>query len=248
MPKLFDPYAAFYDLEFGSKCDDIPFILEYARNQGPAVLELGCGTGRILIPVAQAGIPITGIDISPNMLEVAKQKVKQLPLDIQGNIELVRMGIERFRLNKEFSLIICVFNTFMRVRSSAAKLGVLRRVYEHLRSGGLFINEVFIPSNVSKDRVYTTEFSIDSSTRLVKRERLCYDANRQLILVENRYRVIRPDEEKNYKCSFILHYVSAVEIKDMFEEAGLQILDTYGGYDRTPFEGKRMILVARKPA
>jgi ubiquinone/menaquinone biosynthesis C-methylase UbiE len=74
MGETFDRVAEFYDFET-TLVEDIPFYVEYAKKSGGPVLELGCGTGRALIPIAKAGIEIWGLDISKSMLEIAKKEV-----------------------------------------------------------------------------------------------------------------------------------------------------------------------------
>lgn len=82
----FDRIARFYDYENKGYVKDIPFYLEYAKNCGGEVLELGCGTGRILIPMAKAGITITGLDISGEMLKIARDKVMHLDRESETKI------------------------------------------------------------------------------------------------------------------------------------------------------------------
>ncbi|HUV93888.1 MAG TPA: class I SAM-dependent methyltransferase, partial [Anaerolineae bacterium] len=81
--------ARFYDYYSTGVPGDVRFYVEEARRAGSPVLELGCGTGRILIPTAQAGIDIVGLDRSPAMLAIAKEKLSELGPETQQRIELV---------------------------------------------------------------------------------------------------------------------------------------------------------------
>ena len=90
----YDAWADIYDAVFSYVVDDIPFYLEEAERSGGPVLELGCGAGRVAIPIAQMGIDIVGLDSSPAMLERARQK-----RDAAGasSLTLVQGGYERLR-------------------------------------------------------------------------------------------------------------------------------------------------------
>jgi ubiquinone/menaquinone biosynthesis C-methylase UbiE len=102
---LFDRVARFYDYENEDLVQDIPFYLEYAKECRGEVLEIACGTGRALIPLAQEGIKITGLDISDEMLKIAKEKVGRLDEKIKENIEFIHGDMANFDLKKKFSFI-----------------------------------------------------------------------------------------------------------------------------------------------
>ena len=102
-----------YDLENPDFEPEGLFYLDMARELGGPVLELGCGTGRILIPIAQEGIPIVGIDRSVDMLGRAKQKVLALAPKTRRGIKLVRGDMRDFDLGREFKLIMIPFRAFL---------------------------------------------------------------------------------------------------------------------------------------
>ena len=100
----FDRVARFYDLETEGLNEDIPFYLEYAQKGGTA-LELACGTGRVLIPLAEAGINAIGLDISGEMLKVAKAKSEALPEKVRDRVELLQGDMRHFDLGRRFPFI-----------------------------------------------------------------------------------------------------------------------------------------------
>ena len=107
--------SRFYDLEYNEKVDDIPFYINLAKQTGSPVLECGCGTGRILIPIASAGIQIVGIDLSEEMLNIAMTKIQRKK--VQSRVQLIKNDMTRIRSKlvrtKRFSLIIITFNSFL---------------------------------------------------------------------------------------------------------------------------------------
>ena len=250
MSKEFDVYATLYDAEFSNKADDIPFLLEYAKKQEGRVLELGCGTGRVLIPIAKAGMKIIGIDNSLNMLKVAKDKIAQKPLCVRRNIEHVHAGMQNFSLKKKFSLIICTFNTFMHITKRQDQQQVLKNVYRHLERNGLFINEIFIPSFTFKEKTSQQEI-VDRKNQMKfkKVENLRYNYDTQILAVEYIYEKInnKKEVEDRYLHSFQLRYTLYPEMKTLLSNSGLEILDAFSDFDKKPFDGKnRMIIVSKK--
>ena len=250
MSKEFDVYAILYDTEFGDKADDIHFILEYAKKQRGGVLELGCGTGRVLIPIAEAGVKITGIDNSLNMLKVARDKIAQKPLCVRRDIELVHARMQNFSLKKKFSLIICTFNTFMHITKRKDQLQVLKNVHLHLERNGLFINEIFIPSFTFKERTSQQEI-VDRKNQMSfkKVEKLQYHYDTQILDVSYIYEKINNKSEvkDRYVHSFQLRYTLYPEMKELLSKSGLVIVDVFSNFNKKSFDGKnRMIIVSKK--
>lgn len=115
--------------------EDLPFWLNLAsKNPGP-ILELGCGTGRVLIPLQEAGYNILGLDLDASMLafllNLAKKKGVKPPKIFQANCT-------RFRINTRFQLIIMPCNTFSTLSTTDRK-NTLMTVKEHLQPGGIFV-------------------------------------------------------------------------------------------------------------
>ena len=105
--------SEFYDhIPMYSGRDDVPFYSELARESGGPVLELGCGTGRILIPTARAGIDITGLDISQGMLSICEHSLSSESDDVRSRVTLVKCGMTEFSLGKRFPLVTVPFRAF----------------------------------------------------------------------------------------------------------------------------------------
>src|SRR5262245_19324849 len=102
--------AEFYDY-FPDYQDrqDIAFFVELAQQSGGPVLELGCGTGRVLIPTARACVTIVGLDASPSMLEIAREKLLQETVEVKSRAQLVQGDMRDFDLGREFRLVTIPF-------------------------------------------------------------------------------------------------------------------------------------------
>src|SRR5215468_2183437 len=98
--------AALYDHYSPGIEGDVAFYVEEARAAAPPVLELGCGTGRILIPVAEAGIELVGLDRAPAMLAVARAKLATLTAASRGRIQLIEGDMRTLALGRRFGLVM----------------------------------------------------------------------------------------------------------------------------------------------
>src|SRR5207253_2377433 len=105
--------AALYDTISTGLEGDVSFYVDEARNSGAPVLELGCGTGRILIPIAETGIEIVGLDAAQSMLDIARRKVAALPEETQRRIELTEGDMRHFDLGRRFSLVLIPYRAFL---------------------------------------------------------------------------------------------------------------------------------------
>jgi SAM-dependent methyltransferase len=138
--------AEAYDADLGRSADamdDVPFYVDLARQaagRGEAVLELACGTGRVTIPIAQAGVEVTGLDNAPAMLDVARRKAAAAGVDVRW----VLGDMRTFRLGQRFGLVIIPFRSFLHLLTDADQQACLQHVYEHLLPGGRFALNFFV--------------------------------------------------------------------------------------------------------
>ena len=121
---------------------DIEFYVDAARESG-GVLELGCGTGRVLLPTARAGIAITGLDLSSRMLEVCRDR---LAAEVQSRVELVGGAMTDFDFGRSFRLVTTPFRPFQHLLTVEDQLACLACVRRHLAPGGRLVFDLFNPS------------------------------------------------------------------------------------------------------
>lgn len=130
-----DDFPYLYHAHHSRHMDDLPFWLGLAELQGDPLLELGCGSGRILIPLADAGYQVTGIEIDPGMLRVLRANLAK---DLLPRVELVEADFTDFRLGKRYRLVILPCNTYSTL-DAAQRQGLLACVARHLPAGGVFV-------------------------------------------------------------------------------------------------------------
>jgi SAM-dependent methyltransferase len=141
---LYDRIAAIYDPWSRSVTEDIGFYVEQALASGGPVVELAVGTGRIAVPIAQAGISVIGIDASPEMLGVARAAAESA-----GVADLVDLRLGDLRdppVPERVPLVLCPFRTLLHMETEDEKLRAVRAARGLLEPDGLFAFDVFSPS------------------------------------------------------------------------------------------------------
>jgi ubiquinone/menaquinone biosynthesis C-methylase UbiE len=147
--------AAAYDADLGRSADamdDVPFYVELAKQaaaRGEAVLELACGTGRVTIPIAQAGVEVVGLDNAPAMLDIARRKAATAGV----NVRWVTADMRTFHLDRRFGLVLIPFRSFLHMLTDADQQACLQRVYEHLLPGGRFALNFFVQKLAARSAV-----------------------------------------------------------------------------------------------
>ena len=140
---MYETLARYYDQIHVSLTADLPFVLKLVEEQGGAVLELGSGTGRLLIPLAEAGFAVTGIDNSPQMLAIAGQRLAQKPASVRHAVKLLQkdmLNLTPETTAARFAVALLTYNTLLHYQSEDA--GLLLRGAAHLLppEGKLFID------------------------------------------------------------------------------------------------------------
>ena len=251
----FDRFARFYDNDYRYYDDDLQCILDLAQECGDPVLEIGCGTGRALLPLAAMGHHVTGIDISPGLLDVARHKVQRA--DLPGTVVLHEADMRSFALDDQtFSFAFCVSNTLMHCTTQADQLAALRSIQRHLRPGGLLLIDLFNPD---LPRLLAVEGVCEladqweeetSGTQVLKWSVRRVDMSEQLQETTFIYEEIAMDGTvRRTPCPFLLRYLWRGEGELMLAAAGFQVEAVWGNFDGEPYasESDHLIFVASKP-
>lgn len=238
---------------------DIGFFVEAAREAGSPVLELGSGSGRVLIPTARAGVEITGLDASASMLAICRRELEREPPEEPARVTLVQGDMRSFDLGRTFTLVTAPFRPFQHLESVEDQLACLGSVRRHLRTGGRLILDLFNPSieglagPVGVESEPEAGFTMPDGRRVVRRSRIVSrDRARQVNRVELLYDVTHPDgRTERLVHAFAMRYLFRFEAEHLLVRAGFEVEATYSGYDRSPFGTSypgELILVARRAA
>ncbi len=136
-------FASFYDFydDPEYRQDELQMYRDLASEAEDSVLELACGTGVITIELARTGLRVTGLDISPDMLQVAQKKVLQEDPDVRSRISLVEADMKDFKLNDMFDGVFIPNNSFGNLTALADQKTCLQAIHEHLDPQGLMVIE-----------------------------------------------------------------------------------------------------------
>ncbi len=138
-----DPYEdpLLYERILTDDLGDLSYYMAQAKAAAGPVLELACGTGRLTLPLAQAGIAICGLDNSEPMLKVARQRANERGI----KVDLVNADMRDFALNKKFALIILAYNALQHMETRQDIESLLTNVHGHLTPDGVFALDVHNP-------------------------------------------------------------------------------------------------------
>jgi len=251
-----DPWTAeVYDYQTKGRGNDVPFWLSMAEEADGETLEIACGTGRVLLPLARAGLRVTGIDVSEAMLAVSRRKLQGEPAEVAERVDLIHADMTQFDLGKQFGLAIIPFSAFQALLTRADQRACLERCRAHLEPGRLLAIDVFNPrltrlTSSAPILEGPEEFSGPEGETVRWSGETEYDLTSQTLRSRWRYERTTPGGETTVSEHVLkLHYFFRFEFEWMLEACGFQIETLYGSFDRSPFtaESPEMIFVARKP-
>jgi ubiquinone/menaquinone biosynthesis C-methylase UbiE len=253
--------ASYYDYYSTGVPGDEAFYAAEALKAGSPVLELGTGTGRIAIPIAEKGVQVTGLDLSPSMLAVFRKKIQGLDPEVRERIELVHGDMRNFKLDKKFNLVMIPYRAFGYMYTVEDQLQALANVREHLVDEGKLIFNMFDPNlRIIADRMG----SLGSAQTLI--DEFIHPDTGLLVTVWDTRRYELEDqfveqyfifEEVNREGKMVsrqyvplkLRYFYRFELQHLLERCGYRIEALYGDFNRAPFQsGREQIWVASKGA
>jgi len=262
MTRHADEYALIADLydqvTLYRQRPDVSFYVEAAQQAGSPVLELGCGTGRVLIPTARAGIDIVGLDASTAMLDICRARLQDEPDTVRRHARLVEGDMRSFELNRKFTLVTMPFRPFQHLLTVRDQLACLERVHHHLRDGGRLILDVFNPSldalangPIGEEFAEEAEFTVADGRRVIRRHKtVSRDHFNQVGHFELIHYVTHPDgRTERLVHAFALRHMFRFEGEHLLARAGFELQHVYADYDRSEYGSKYpgdLLFIARK--
>ncbi len=250
MPE-YDPLADLYDLEYDHDYD-LSLWFALAEREAEPVVEWGAGTGRLAIPLAEAGYDVTAVEVSENMLQKGREK--------SAAAKWVRGDMKNVTLGREYGLAVCAFNSFLCLLSVDDALAFLRNAREHLKPGGLLGIEVsaFSPEELSEEPSGPTlrhDFSRpplrEAPERTLERFSVSrYDAASQFLSMCLFYELygLAGSIESRRRHDLTIRIIGRGELELMLRLAGFEVEAVYGGFQGEPFTAAsdHLIVLARR--
>ncbi len=245
--------AKFYDWRLADSKEEIPFYVQLAKEHGGPVLELGCGTGRITLPIAEAGIKAVGLDLSDDMLEIARQKLSRMPQEVRAEIKFVEGNMADFTLEQQFSLVILPNNQFRELLTTKEQENCLRYVSRNLKQDGSVIIEIGNPfrsiQHWTVGKVFRRKVGYCQETGTIVEcifETTAVNLMEQWIEQETIYVEHSGDgNTARHSGRSRLRLIFPRELDLLLETSGFRIADRWGGYDRSCLRDDSPSLIVR---
>lgn len=246
----YDLIAPFYDVEHAHFDEDLNLYVNFAELCGGPLLELACGSGRLLVPLAREGYELTGVDSSSRMLKLAQAALDQA--GAAAKCTLVQEQMSKLRLGQKFRLAFIALGSFGHVCTRQEQRQTLAAVRDHLTTGGKFILDISnadarYMEHLSGQMLHQGTWQREDGTMLSHFVSPASSLTKHLLELTHFYEEHRQGEEvRRTVITTHLYLFERNEVELLLEEAGFAIADVYGDYELGPFEhdSPRMIFIA----
>lgn len=252
-PYLYDGLeASSYDrVDELADFNDVPFFRLLVDSHPGSVLDLGCGTGRTLVPLVEDGIDVVGLDSSRSMLDICRGKLERLSLES----ELIQGDMRRFKLERRFASILVPGFSFQMLEKPEDQIACLESCRHHLETGDQLVLPIYYPWEMLESDSDESPMEIrkealgEEGERVVAWQRWKIDRLGQLLYLENRYQRIDAggkilgDESR----SMTLRWEMPYDMQRLLSGCGYSEVEMYGDFEMRPPESdsESIIFVAR---
>ncbi|HXH24202.1 MAG TPA: class I SAM-dependent methyltransferase [Vicinamibacterales bacterium] len=256
-----DDYAPFYDWENARTLGrrDVPFWRALAAGAGGRVLELGCGTGRVTLPLARAGVPLVGLDRSAAMLARARRRVRRsrprtTPQLVRGDVRCLPFQATGPRARGGFAMVIAPYGLLQSLTRERDLQATLREVHRVLRPGGTFGIELVadVPAwDQHRRRVSLAGWrGRPGGARVTLIESVRQDRRRRLTFFDQEFIERRGRHRRVHRFTLAFRTLSVPEMARRLERAGFEITALLGDYRGRPWDVRAevWVILARRPA
>ena len=239
--------ARYYDQYFTGTPGDSEFYVRLATQAGSPVLELGCGTGRIMVATASAGVRVVGIDNSIEMVLQARTRISSTATEASASV--VQADMRAFGLRQRFNLVSIPYRTFQHLLEPQDQHLALSCIRDHLHPGGLLVLNIFEPSGL------IATFGLDGESGTPKRDieftdpasgqrievwyTRTYEQEAQLMRQKLIYIPVGREGplRQAQHCHLTLRYTYRHEMEELLEQCGFEVRALYGDFDGSAFRG-----------
>jgi len=250
MTNDYDQIAPFYDVEHARFDEDVDLYINFAELRGGPLLELACGSGRLLLPLARAGYEVTGVDTSSTMLDLARQA-----LETEGLIArctLVQQDMCALQLDKKFHLAFIALGSFGHVITRRAQQQALAAIRAHLTAGGTFILDISnedarYMESMGGQMLHQGTWQLDDGSMVTHFISPASSSTMHLLDLTHFYDVHKQGEAVRRTITQTqLYLFERNEAELLLGQAGFAVKDVYGNYDLSQYEhdSPRMIFIA----
>ncbi len=235
---------------------DVDFYVEEAQAIEGNVLELGCGTGRVLIPVARLGKEVTGVDNSPRMLAICQRQLESEPPEVRRNATLVQADMRDLDLGRRFSLVMIPFRPIQHLVAVSDQVATLQAIHRHLEPGGRLVFDVFNPKleylleDRTAEREDTAEVELGDGRSFRRTVRVpAVHIVEQYSEAELIYYVREADgTTRRLVHGFLMRWYWLFEVEHLLTRCGFRVRAAFGDFNRSPLTdiSPEMIFIAER--
>ncbi len=250
MTDTYTALARYYDLENAAFTEDLDFWLELAATTPGPILEIGCGTGRVLLPLAQRGHTLTGVDNAPPMLDRLRAKLERASRHLKRPPTVLHAEMTDFRAPGDFGLVIVPFNTFTHLHTLEQQVAALTCWRAHLSPGGQLALDLPNPAEVyaAPEQGLTLERTFADGERTVQQfSSLRLDRAGQMAHIVWLYDSVgQAGDVVRLTVPLTLRYTFPAELRLLLERTGFRLKHLYGDYSAEPLtdDAPRLLAVA----
>ncbi|MCM8784410.1 MAG: methyltransferase domain-containing protein [Candidatus Omnitrophica bacterium] len=228
-------YANFYDLiyqdkDYKKETDFLERLFKnYLKKKPESILDLGCGTGNHSLRLIKRGYQVTGVDISEDMVKIAKEKLNKA--DLKGKF-LVK-DIVNYKPRKKFAVVISMFAVVNYITEIKSLKRLFKNVYQSLKKNGIFIFEVW---NASKVMDYLSPKSFKeikfNNSKLIREGKIKIDKLKQICRIDYNLKLFKKDILlKNYRETHILRIYFPYELERYLSLVNLKLINIYPSFE-----------------
>jgi SAM-dependent methyltransferase len=244
MLEFFRITAPFYDADYAALAyhADVPFYVNLAVECRGPVLEMGCGTGRVLLPTARAGVRIHGMELSPEMLAELSKKLAKEPAAVQELVSLTEGDIRSAEVGGKFALVTAPFRVVQALLERDDHRAWLHNVRGHLLPGGALIFDVFQPNYrllVEPSGPHLDVDRVDPDTGLRTRRTSTLEPHPEFQRFDVGFTWLIEDASgakvSETSARLTLRWFTRAELENLLELEGFRITEYWGSFQREPF-------------
>lgn len=252
----YDLIAPFYDIEHARFADDLDMYQNYAELSHGPLLELACGSGRLLVQLAHAGYTLTGVDSSEEMLALARERLQQE--ELLSRVTLVQQDITSLQLSQlppslqEYRLAFIALGSFGHITTRKAQQQALHAIRAHIATRGTLIIDISnadarYMEHMNNQMLHQGSWQQDDGTWLSHFVSPASSTERHLLELTHFYdRHSQGGTVTRTVSTTFLYLFERSEMELLLETAGFTVKDVYGNYDLGPYtlDSDRMIFIA----
>ncbi|HXX99370.1 MAG TPA: class I SAM-dependent methyltransferase [Candidatus Limnocylindrales bacterium] len=254
---LYDGFIAdYYDSSpmVTQRSQDVVFYVNAAKKFGEPVLELGCGTGRIAMAIAEAGYRVVGLDLSGRMLQRAEEKRRKMRPEARERVRLIQGDMAQFELGEKFRSIVIPFRPFQHLLEIEAQMGCLNCVKKHVAPAGRLVVDFFqtdperMHDPMFQNESLLIQYDLPDGRHVALSERVAaFHRALQQNDVEMIFDVTHVDgRQEHLVMTWALRYFFRYEVEHLLGRCGFRVEEVYGNFDCSPLgdTSPEMIFVA----